>query len=163
MTEKKKSQTGTILVSAGWLLGLGAIAMGTAPSHDTNSVYLPATVETARNVLAHDADTVPDETSVDFIVRFHADDDVDACLEKFKTDPEGARIDFEGWASNHAELDGMKLKKTSYAGEMILSWTTEGGNRPNRADIITKQQALQAMPAVKYADPDYTAHAGETP
>jgi hypothetical protein len=56
----------------------------------------------------------------------------------------------------------MTLKRTSYAGELILSWSTEDGYRPNRADIIAKQRELQAMSVVKYADPDYTAHAGGT-
>lgn len=172
MTEGKKStaetggtapnRNGLIALSASWLLGFGALALFAAPSPQADAVFMPATLETTDAPQSIAASTPAAQSSVDFIVRFDDVEEVDTCLDIFKDTPDEARTIFTNWARDHATLAGMKLKKTSYAGELILSWSTEDGHRPNRADIIAKQRELQAMPLVKYADPDYTAHAGET-
>ena len=164
---QRPARTALMLVSGLFVAGLGALAYSTAPSHTAAStsmpaVYLPASAETEARDTAQDTTLMAINNSVDFIVRFKDVDEVVTCLDMFKEDPEGAREIFAGWADGHETLSGMTLKRTSYAGEVILSWSTEDGHRPNRADIMTKQQDLQAMPFVKYADPDYTAHAGET-
>ena len=164
---QRPARTALMLVSGLFVAGLGALAYSTAPSHSAAStsmpaVYLPASAATEDPEQSRDSMPVSVNNSVDFIVRFKDVEEVVTCLDMFKEDPEGAREIFAGWAGRHDTLSGMTLKRTSYAGEVILSWSTEDGHRPNRADIITKQQDLQAMPVVKYADPDYTAHAGDT-
>jgi hypothetical protein len=155
-------QTGLMLVSGLWLAGLGAVALLTAPHSTANPVYLPASAATEEADQRAARASVSVQNSVDFIVRFKDVEQINTCLHIFKEDPDGARAVFESWAAEHATLSGMTLKRTSYAGELILSWSTEDGYRPNRADIIAKQRELQAMSVVKYADPDYTAHAGGT-
>ncbi len=150
-------------LAGAWLAGFGALAIATAPDHEAAPIYLPATLETASAELTRNTETPAIEQGVDFIVRFHPVEEVELCLSMFKDDPEGARRVFNDWASHYPTLAGMNVKKTSYAGELILSWSTETGAYPNRADIIEKQKELQAMELVKYADPDYTAHPGDTP
>lgn len=161
-TTRRPPQKRLMLVSGLWIAGFGAVAHFTSPHPAANPVYLPASVETEGTDQSGARAPVGTENSVDFIVLFKDVEAVDTCLRIFKEDPDSARAVFENWASEHATLSGMTLKKTSYAGELILSWSIEDGNRPNRADIVTKQRDLQAMPEVKYADPDYTAHAGGT-
>lgn len=146
------NRTGLYAFSGGWVAVFGALALFGAPSQQAAPVYLPASLETA---------SAPVAESVDFIVRFDDIEDIQTCLDTFKSTPDSARETFTNWASAYESLDGMELKKTSYAGELILSWSVEGNQRPSRADIIAKQQELLAMPEVKYADPDYTAHAGD--
>jgi len=149
-------------LAGAWLAGFGALTMTTVPDHQAVPIYLPATLETAAEPTLS-TQMPAAEQGVDFIVRFHPVDEVELCLNMFKDDPEGARTVFNDWASDYSTLAGMDLKKTSYAGELILSWSTQTGDYPNRADIIEKQKELQAMDVVKYADPDYTAHPGDTP
>ncbi|MEO9971947.1 MAG: hypothetical protein ABJG15_19280 [Hyphomonadaceae bacterium] len=153
-------RTGLYVFSGGWVAAFGALALFAAPNQQAAPIYLPASLETASPI---QSPTAPAAESVDFIVRFNDIEDIQTCLDTFKNTPESARDTFTNWASDYESLDGMELKKTSYAGELILSWSVEGNQRPSRADIITKQQELLAMPEVKYADPDYTAHAGDTP
>lgn len=159
-----RTPTSVVLFSGAWTAAFGALALFTAPTQYAEPVYLPATLETAGTAAEQEArPATPIDQSVDFIVRFDDVAEVQTCLDTFRTEPADARSTFSQWAGGYETLKGMKLKKTSYAGELILSWSTEDGSRPNRADIIAKQQALLAMPEVKYADPDYTAHAGDTP
>ncbi len=165
IAERKDSQLqkGLMWVSVAWIGGVGAIGYLTVPGSTASPVYLPASIETAETGDASSVTQITAESRVDFIVRFKDVEAVKMCLEMFKEDPDGARNVFAGWAGDYDALSGMSLKKTSYAGELILTWLREDGQRPNRADIIAKQQELQSMPVVEYADPDYTAHAGDTP
>ena len=161
-TEESPFQKGLMLVSAAWIASLGGLALLTAPDPTASPVYLPASVELTQAPQARNIAPATVSNSVNFIVRFKDVQEIETCLELFKEDPDGARNLFLGWSGKHAALDGMQLAETSYSGEMILSWATGDGHRPNRADIIAKQKELQAMPMVKYADPDYTAQIGGT-
>ncbi|MEL7129270.1 MAG: hypothetical protein AAGK23_06965 [Pseudomonadota bacterium] len=96
------------------------------------------------------------EGGVDFIVRFSDIPEINHCLRTFRTDPENARTTFKDWARAHPDFADFSLKKANYSGELVLTWDPMGEDL-ERQDIVEKQEDLQAMDTVKYADPDFTA------
>lgn len=187
MSETKKTHqvnTGRMAgLSVAWLAGMGALVFATLPSSgathasvatDASQLLVPASSaeDTTQKYIAAQASTLsneapgntsaklaPEET-VDFIVRFANDiDELDACSKMFRTDKQAAHKIFADWAAAHEALDGVELKNVSYSGEMLLTWST-GINRPlSKTEVEDKLAKINALTAVRYADPDYTVQA----
>lgn len=162
MTEHKKAG---VALAALWVGGMGALAIGTHPGDDTaqrtsdtdSSVYMPASASSSSAQSAGSAAATAAASSVDFIIRF--DDKIEAidrCLTLNPDQlPDAQRI-FASWASDKDALSGMTLKKVKFSGEFILSWDAGTDGAPPRSVIDNKLEKIRAMPAVRYADPDYT-------
>ncbi|MEO0882750.1 MAG: hypothetical protein AAFY34_08430 [Pseudomonadota bacterium] len=99
---------------------------------------------------------------VDFIVRFDDVPEIEECLATFRQDPSHARSVFRNWASKYPALSGFRLKKTNYSGELVLTWSGSG-DLPSRTQIMDIKEQLQAMSAVRYADPDYSTQIEDDP
>lgn len=140
-----------------WLASIGGLAALTHPGSGQSNAAAHPTMLPATDV-THERSPVPtsEEGHVDFIVRFGDIPEVEHCLNTFRQDPEEARSVFENWASQHPILSNFRLKKTNYSGELVLTWQGDG-TPPSRQDIMDIREHLQAMPDVKYADPDFGA------
>ena len=172
----------TVLVAgfAGvWLAGMGALAYGTHPNVQTalntsaqaqeetvlnTPVYTPAATTRPASVTTQDPAgeraAGKNHQNVDFIVRFENDiPELEACRKLFRTDKQTARKIFSDWAADYEAMKGIRLKKVSFSGEMLLAWNT-GVEGPMPGDEIqARLTQIKDMPGVRYADPDYTAQA----
>lgn len=172
-------------VAGGWLLGMGALAYATLPAsasltsgqfQETAGIKTPvitsSQIPQARQSVPASAVTQADPAPrgdlslirenemVDFIVRFENDiDALDACSQMFRQDKEEAQKMFADWAAEHEAMQGMRLKKVSYSGEMILTWDTGSAQPLLRKSVEEKLAKIKALPSVRYADPDHTAQA----
>lgn len=162
MTEHKKAG---FALAALWVSGMSALAVGTHPgdtiaTHTSDgdaAIYMPASALSSSAQTAGPVATIAAARSIDFIIRF--DDKIDAidrCLALNPDQlPDAQRI-FSAWASDKDALSGMTLKKVTFSGEFILSWDAGTAGSPSRAVIDSKLEKIRALPAVRYADPDFT-------
>lgn len=95
-----------------------------------------------------------------FVVRFQRGGKVDECLSLYRKDKDASRDAFADWASQHPELDGMRLQRVNYSGEAILAYDSSEDAKP-LANAKQLQARIQSLESVRYADPDYTAFPGK--
>lgn len=88
------------------------------------------------------------------IVKFDAEPALEEIGRNFRKDPEGSRARFQAWAASKPALEGLKLERASYSGELLL---TGSGSRSLRTVI----SEIEAMDNVAYVEPDYSAKAGK--
>lgn len=149
------------IVGAG-LLVMGGLAVTSLPGERAKPVSLPGQTdaEAMPAVLTQQTGgagiAASEDGGVDFIVRFEKLPELEACQAAWRNDPEAARAMFRDWASAYPELAGLRLKKASYSGELVLTWQG-GGSDPTRADIMAARDRIISLPIVRYADPDFTA------
>ncbi|MEL7231707.1 MAG: hypothetical protein AAGJ85_04275, partial [Pseudomonadota bacterium] len=54
-----------------------------------------------------------------YIVRFDADPELNSVGRTFRKDAAGSRANFAEWAKDKPELDGLKLIRASFSGELL--------------------------------------------
>jgi len=95
-----------------------------------------------------------------FLVRFNKGIAIEESLATFRKDKDASRKAFADWAKRHPELDGMRLERVNYSGEVILAYDGSKDADPvSNAKQIAER--LRGFEAVLYADPDYTAFPGK--
>lgn len=162
MTDKTSGLGPTSFAAIVWVGSISALAYATypgaspAPASQT-SLYQPASVVGPPPIVERGVTLIPDDKTVDFIVRFHDGvDAVEACLETPRSELATAQGIFANWAATEPALSQMSLKQVKYSGEFLLTWNT-GLKRPLiRTEVQTKLEEVQAMPSVRYADVDLT-------
>lgn len=151
-------------------LGLtGLLVMLTATScvalseaqNETRALWLPAWAQTAQPVSqpVHPA-TALTETSKEttFIVRFENEPLLSDVGKSFRSDPKSAQASFKLWQKQHPDMQGIKLVRASYSGELILA-LPENDPLDRQAEDVLK--ALRAMDTLVYAEPDSLAKASQ--
>lgn len=98
---------------------------------------------------------------IDFIVRVEGAPDVEKALGAFRTDPNEARAAFDRWAADKPNMKMLRLTGVTYSGELILTYDPKAADR--RRSVGQVRELLNKTPGVRYADPDYRAHPGDTP
>lgn len=169
-------------ISALWIAGMAALTFTTAPSNaalhtsapvaqaepiniavSSSHNVKPATVTTETAAVAvGDIAKIPKSQTVDFIVRFKKNiPELDKCSKMFRGDKAAARKLFSEWAASKEALDGIRLKKVSYSGEMILVWNIDTDSTVTQADVQAKLDQINSMADVRYADADSTVKTQE--
>ncbi|MEL6323587.1 MAG: hypothetical protein AAFQ84_05090 [Pseudomonadota bacterium] len=159
------SRTGALLGAIGISSGALAGAILLSPS-ELDSTAKVSTAQTttlpATDVTIEEQTVVMDERGyIDFIIRFDDTPPIEACRKAFRENRSEGRRVFREWASKHPQLAGLRLKKASYSGEFVVTWTG-GGTNPSRDDIMAMRERIQSLGLVRYADPDFTARVEET-
>lgn len=153
------SQLGLIGIAGAGIAVMGGLALSALPGEKAAPASFSGQTE-AIPAVAGQGGTAPiavtEAGGVDFIVRFEKLPEIEACQAAWRSDPEQARAMFLDWSSAYPELSGLRLKKASYSGELVLTWTG-GGSDPSRADIMAARDRIVSLPIVRYADPDFTA------
>lgn len=121
--------------------------------------YPPVTrtqVETAQ--LIQGPAIPPRAPAATFIVRFNGEPELEQVCRNFRRDEAGTRATFQNWAADHPQLQGLRLVRASYSGELILALPQSDPAQRSPADIIA---ALETIESLAYAEVDSLASTNE--
>lgn len=140
------------------MLGLtGCMALGEAMP--AGASWMPSwaqqTSTNAPDVLPAQAVTEADMKAV-YIVRFDADPALTPIGREFRKDTAGSRAAFEDWAADRPELEGLKLIRASFSGELILGLPQDSAR--TEEEVLA---ALNSMENLVYAERDVMAGVGQ--
>lgn len=129
---------------------------------DTGAGWLPAWAQqTSGNTQApvlKPAQAVTEATmKAVYIVRFDANRALSPVGQGFRKDPAASRATFAEWAKDYPALEGLKLIRASYSGELILGLPSDSAR-----DSDGVLEALNRMDNLVYAERDVMADAGRT-
>lgn len=93
-----------------------------------------------------------------FIVRFNDEPDLVTVYRNFRRDEPATRAAYQKWASNHRQLKGLYLVRSSYSGELILALPQDDPLGRSPRDVIA---ALETIASLEYAEIDSVATASK--
>lgn len=91
-----------------------------------------------------------------FIVRFDNEPVLSEIGKSFRRDEAGARAKFATWLEAYPELEGLRLSRASYSGELILILPSDDPMERTPNDVLS---TLKAMDNLVYAELDVMAKA----
>ena len=89
-----------------------------------------------------------------FIVRFNNEPILDTVCRNFRRDETGMRTSYDEWAANHRQLQGLRLVRASYSGELLLALPKNDPAGRSASDVIA---ALETIDSLAYAEIDSLA------
>lgn len=111
--------------------------------------------EQAPVIIPADAKTI-NGPAASFIVRFENEPVLSEIGKSFRRDGDGARAKFADWVKEHPEVEGLKLSRASYSGELILVLPSDDSQGRSPEDVL---EALRGMDNLAYAELDVMAKA----
>jgi hypothetical protein len=139
------------------LIATGCVAWTEKTSNGGLS-FLPAwgqdRVETPQELPA-EAETVS-APAASFIVRFDNEPVLSEIGKSFRRDQAAARKKFAAWLEDHPALQGLRLSRASYSGELILILPSDDPKGRSPEDVL---KTLNAMENLAYAELDVMAKA----
>ena len=142
------------------LLATGCVAWTEGTSEGGLS-FLPAWAQQDDDVQTPTAIPAEAQTisgpAASFIVRFENEPVLSEIGKSFRRDSAAARTKFATWAEDHPEVQGLKLSRASYSGELILVLPSDDPQGRSPKDVL---KALRAMENLAYAELDVMAKAG---
>lgn len=118
------------------------------PAWGQGSVETPATLPAQANTVSAPA--------ASFIVRFDNEPLLSEIGKSFRRDEVAARAKFATWLEDHPELEGLRLSRASYSGELILILPSDDPMERTPSDVLS---TLKAMDNLAYAELDVMAKA----
>lgn len=144
------------------LLFTGCVAVAEQRS-EAGAHWLPAWAQTTSQTGATTdpagtthTDTADAEDASDmlFIVRFENEPLLGDVGKAFRRDPKSAQDSFKLWQKQNPDMQGLRLVRASYSGELILALASDDPQGRQAGDVL---RSLRAMPTLIYAEPDSLA------
>nr|WP_156780906.1 hypothetical protein [Hyphomonas sp. Mor2] len=114
--------------------------------------YTNGQIEAAKVVQAQATPVRPPAAT--FIVRFNDEPELEQVCRNFRRDEAGTRAVFQSWAAERPQLQGLRLVRASYSGELILALPVNDAARRSPEDVIA---ALKTIDSLAYAEIDSLA------